>query len=48
MGAAIISKQDIDIGTRATMNRRKLGNSDLKITPIGFGAWAVGGPWRFG
>lgn len=48
MGAAIISKQDIDIETRATMNRRKLGNSDLKITPIGFGAWAVGGPWRFG
>jgi len=25
------------------MNRRKLGNSDLAITPIGFGAWAVGG-----
>ena len=30
------------------MNRRKLGNSDLAITPIGFGAWAVGGPWQFG
>src|SRR5438034_11272554 len=30
------------------MNIRKLGNSDLTITPIGFGAWAVGGPWQFG
>src|SRR5439155_1268757 len=30
------------------MNTRKLGNSDLMITPIGFGAWAVGGRWQFG
>lgn len=31
------------------MNTRKLGNSDLAITPIGFGAWAVGGDqWQFG
>jgi aryl-alcohol dehydrogenase-like predicted oxidoreductase len=30
------------------MNRRKLSNSDLAITPIGFGAWAVGGSWQFG
>lgn len=30
------------------MDTRKLGNSDLIITPIGFGAWAVGGPWQFG
>ena len=30
------------------MDTRKLGNSDLKITPIGFGAWAVGGSgWEF-
>jgi len=30
------------------MKTRKLGNSDLKITPVGFGAWAVGGPgWEF-
>jgi aryl-alcohol dehydrogenase-like predicted oxidoreductase len=27
---------------------RRLGNSDLEITPIGFGAWAIGGPgWAF-
>ena len=30
------------------MITRKLGNSDLEITPIGFGAWAVGGAWQFG
>jgi aryl-alcohol dehydrogenase-like predicted oxidoreductase len=30
------------------MNTRKLGNSDLTITPVGFGAWAVGGAWQFG
>jgi aryl-alcohol dehydrogenase-like predicted oxidoreductase len=30
------------------MSTRRLGNSDLMITPIGFGAWAVGGPWQFG
>jgi aryl-alcohol dehydrogenase-like predicted oxidoreductase len=27
---------------------RKLGNSDLQLTPIGFGAWAIGGGnWEF-
>jgi aryl-alcohol dehydrogenase-like predicted oxidoreductase len=25
------------------MQTRKLGNSDLEITPVGFGSWAVGG-----
>ena len=30
------------------MQTRKLGNSDLSITPIGFGAWAIGGSgWAF-
>jgi len=28
--------------------RRKLGNSSLELTPIGLGAWAIGGAWRFG
>ena len=27
---------------------RQLGKSDLHITAIGFGSWAVGGPWQFG
>jgi len=30
------------------MNRKRLGNSDMNITPIGFGAWAIGGDWQFG
>jgi aryl-alcohol dehydrogenase-like predicted oxidoreductase len=30
------------------MNAKQLGNSDLIITPIGFGAWAIGGGgWEF-
>ena len=31
------------------MKTRKLGNSDLHLTEIGFGAWAIGGGnWEFG
>ena len=30
------------------METRQLGRTDLRITPIGFGAWAIGGEWRFG
>lgn len=31
------------------MSLRKLGNSDYMITPVGFGAWAIGGgDWKFG
>jgi len=30
------------------METRKLGNSNLKITPVGYGAWAIGGGgWEF-
>ncbi|MBU6276416.1 MAG: aldo/keto reductase [Planctomycetes bacterium] len=30
------------------MHLRRLGNSDLMITPLGFGSWAIGGPgWPF-
>jgi aryl-alcohol dehydrogenase-like predicted oxidoreductase len=30
------------------MQTNQLGNSDLKITPVGFGAWAIGGSgWQF-
>jgi aryl-alcohol dehydrogenase-like predicted oxidoreductase len=30
------------------MDKRKLGNSDLAITPLGIGAWAIGGGgWAF-
>jgi len=31
------------------LQRKKLGNSDLSITQVGFGAWAIGGSgWEFG
>ncbi|MBF2046815.1 MAG: aldo/keto reductase [Leptolyngbya sp. IPPAS B-1204] len=31
------------------MQTKQLGNSDLQITPIGYGAWAIGGGnWQFG
>jgi len=30
------------------MDLRKLGNSDLQLTPVGYGAWAIGGSgWEF-
>jgi aryl-alcohol dehydrogenase-like predicted oxidoreductase len=31
------------------MQTRRLGNSDMEITPLGFGSWAAGGgSWEFG
>ncbi len=30
------------------MQTRQLGKDGPQITAIGFGAWAVGGPWKFG
>jgi len=30
------------------MNKRKLGYTDLELTIIGLGTWAMGGPWQFG
>jgi len=27
---------------------RKLGNTDLELTTVGLGTWAIGGPWQFG
>ena len=30
------------------MKTRQLGDSDLNLTAVGFGAWAIGGPWQFG
>ena len=30
------------------MEKRRLGSSDLLITPVGYGAWAIGGPgWEY-
>jgi aryl-alcohol dehydrogenase-like predicted oxidoreductase len=30
------------------MQLRKLGYTDLKLTTVGLGTWAIGGPWQFG
>ncbi|MBN2020496.1 MAG: aldo/keto reductase [Sedimentisphaerales bacterium] len=30
------------------MRTQKLGNSDLELTVVGLGTWAIGGPWQFG
>jgi aryl-alcohol dehydrogenase-like predicted oxidoreductase len=30
------------------MKKAKLGNSDLLITKVGLGTWAIGGPWEYG
>jgi aryl-alcohol dehydrogenase-like predicted oxidoreductase len=32
----------------AIIPTRRLGNSTLQLTPIGLGAWAIGGEWQFG
>jgi aryl-alcohol dehydrogenase-like predicted oxidoreductase len=37
------------MSTTSAPSLRTLGNSDLHLTPIGFGAWAIGGGnWEFG
>jgi aryl-alcohol dehydrogenase-like predicted oxidoreductase len=34
--------------TKGIMTTKRLGNSDLFITPVGYGSWAIGGPgWQF-
>jgi aryl-alcohol dehydrogenase-like predicted oxidoreductase len=30
------------------MQTRQLGYADLKLTTVGLGTWAMGGPWQFG
>lgn len=30
------------------MHKRKLGSTDLALTTVGLGTWAIGGPWDFG
>ncbi len=31
-----------------SVRTRRLGNSELELTAVGLGAWAMGGPWQFG
>jgi aryl-alcohol dehydrogenase-like predicted oxidoreductase len=30
------------------MQKRRLGKTDLELTTVGLGTWAMGGPWQFG
>lgn len=30
------------------VEERRLGKSELELTTVGFGAWAIGGPWKVG
>ena len=42
------SEPNMATTTATQMELRQLGNSDLHLTPIGFGAWAIGGgDWEF-
>jgi aryl-alcohol dehydrogenase-like predicted oxidoreductase len=35
--------------SKTALPKRKLGRTDMTITPVGFGAWAIGGPdWAVG
>src|SRR2546423_3821985 len=41
--------EDMKAESKPDMKTKRLGNSDLFITPMGFGAWAIGGAgWEFG
>src|SRR5947208_3045617 len=41
--------EDMKAESKPDIKTKKLGNSDLSITPVGFGAWAIGGSgWEFG
>jgi aryl-alcohol dehydrogenase-like predicted oxidoreductase len=31
-----------------TMQKRRLGRSDLYLTLLALGTWAIGGPWAYG
>ena len=33
---------------RLIVQRRQLGYTDLQLTTVGLGTWAMGGPWQFG
>ena len=44
----LLRKRIIENRRMSTSNLRMLGNSDLRLTAIGFGAWAIGGGnWEF-
>ena len=49
MNTAIVpTKGTMKTRTLGHMKTKQLGNSDLFITPVGYGSWAIGGSgWQF-
>src|SRR5438876_6931473 len=47
MARASRRKKSMKTRTLGHMKMKQLGNSDLFITPVGFGAWAIGSGWEF-
>ena len=45
---ALVARLPRRAGARAHVNTRRLGQSGPELSTVGFGAWAIGGPWRFG
>ena len=35
------------MNTTTTSFQRTLGKSDIKVSPMGLGCWAIGGPWKW-
>src|SRR4030095_11397355 len=35
------------MNTTTTLQRRTLGRSEIKVSPMGLGCWAIGGPWKW-
>src|SRR5215216_5980849 len=35
------------MSTTTSISQRTLGRSELKVSAMGLGCWAIGGPWRW-
>jgi len=40
--------QKLELFNGLIMQTRRLGYTDLELTTVGLGTWAMGGPWQFG
>src|ERR1700744_2923589 len=46
--AATQAHQGLVMNSTNTLPTRQLGTTDMRITRVGFGSWAVGGDWAVG
>ena len=46
--AAELARLSRRAGKEALMKTRRLGSAGPRVSRVGFGSWAIGGPWRFG